>query len=788
MAARPDVSAGVAGRIGITALALLAGALGNTTFAYERPTHVVLSQQAFQASMMDLIAFEYGMGAFGINNDGSIAFQKYPDTTGVNWDLYALVQDGSWLEDDSTRSLNHFFNPVNNQPLPSVPFTVYTSPDWALAPTGTITGGVLASSQTNSYFDARSYYWTALTATDPTVRSQNLGLMYQSLGQVIHHLEDMAQPQHARDEAHCDAFVCALPTLGLQFGLYHPSAYEKYMLYCTIVQLNGLPSGNCPALSGSYPVVFDQNNQSTYGLFNIPRDFWTKSLQGNGGSPSYGLAEYTNAGFVGANTNFQGTPTALQPASGALPLPNGNGAQLNTVPVTGLLGGLFPITAPMTFISTPVNDQYTGTPTTNPMTSAYSIFTGDLMGLHFGSVFTLNEFTYSSAASLLIPRAIGYSAGLLNFFFRGEIGVSLPREGVYGIIDQSQQYNAGSTTDVTGNSEGFHIIKVALTNTSPDPADTMQNGTLAAVLRYRRNSNYVDTLEGEAGAPDNGDLSSARGPADEYVVSGTVKDASGNVLSPGQVSLTTSPQEFEFDFPQALPLNSTDVYLQVVYKGDLGQEKQTAVVASTVDLSEPTYINVFNSLDYINIGGQFVTRDQLDANPSLLALVQPQSCVNYNADPPQLVASCFSDSQTIPVYLDAHNTGFNSQSLIVAQQLPVDAYSRVAVLTNAFGSSADVSLNFASICNASNFTINAVNDEIAITSPPSATIQATIQETGYVSTLSSFRGILGWFNLYCVWNGDGSSQVTGDPSKMTALSGADIYPFPVTITFPQPGL
>lgn len=787
MAARPDVSAGIAGRIWITALALLASVLANTTFAYERPTHVVLSQQAFQASMMDLIAFEYGMGAFGINNDGSITFQKYPDTTNVSWDLYALVQDGSWLEDDSTRSVNHFFNPVNNQPLSSVPFTVYTSPDWALATTGSITGGVLASSQSNSYFDARNYYWTALTATDPKVRSQNLGLMYQSLGQVIHHLEDMAQPQHARDEAHCDAKICALPTLWIQVGFYHPSAYERYMLYCTIVRVNGLPSGNCPALSGNYPAVFDQNNQSTYGLFNKPRDFWTESAQGNGGNPSYGIAEYTNAGFVGANTNFQGTPTALQPASSALPLPNGTGAQLNTVPVTGLLGGLFPLTAPMTFISTPVNDQYTGTPTTNPMTSAYSIFTGDLTGLHFGSVFTLNEFTYSSAASLLLPRAIGYSAGLLNFFFRGQLGISLPKEGVYGVIDQSQQYTAASDTDITGNEQGFHVIKVALTNASPD-SEAMQNGTLAAVLRYRRNDNYVDTLQGEAGAPGNGNLSSARGPTDEYVVSGTVKDASGNVLSAGQVNLTTSPQEYEFDFPQALPLNSTDVYLQVVYKGDLGQEKQTAVVSSTIDLSEPTYINVFNSLDYISIGGQYVTRDQLDASPTLLALVQPQSCVNYNANPPQLVPSCFSDAQTIPVYLDAHNTGFNSQSLIVATQMPVDAYSRVAVLTNAFGSSANVSLNFASTCTAENFTVNGLNNEIAITSPPTATIQTTVQEGEYVSSLNSFRGILGWFNIFCVWDGDGSAQPTGDITKMTALSGGDIYPFPVAITFPQPGL
>lgn len=778
MAARYDVSVGLARRVRIAALASLAGVFASTAFAYDQPTHIVLSQDAFKASMMDLISFQYGMGAFDINNNGSILFQKYPATTGENWDLYALVQVGSWEEDEGVRSLNHFFNPVTNAPLVSSIVSTYTSPDWALAPVNSISNP--AFSQTNSFEDARNYEWLALTAPSPSIRFENLGLMYQSLGQVIHHLEDMAQPQHARDEAHCNVtWGCELP--GAVFGLYHPSAYEEYMLGCTVN-----PGGNCPSLSGNYAAVFDQNNPNTY-LFFQPRDFWTTSAQGNGGFPGLGLAEYTNAGFVGARTNFKGTPTALQPASADLPLPDGSGAALSPQPLTStsLFGGTFPITATMTFISTPVTDPYANTTTVNPMTSAYSIYTFDLLGLSFPPVFTLNQFTYGSAGSFLIPKAVDYSAGLLNFFFRGQIGVSLPKEGVYGIIDQSQQYGAGFTTDVTGNTEGFHVIKVALTNASPD-GEAMANGTLSAILRYRRNLKYLDTLAGEAGAPGNGTLADYRGTNDEYVVSGTVKDASGNVVSPGTVQLNSTPQEFEFDFPQALPLNSTDVYLQVIYKGDLGREKQTAVVSSTVDLSEPTYINIFNSLDYINVSGQYVTRAQLVGSP-LLDAVRPQSCVNRLVTPNQLVPGCFSDTESVPIGLDAQNTGLSQKSLVYLQQLPVDAYVRVAVLTNAFGQNADVALNFASVCQSGAFAINSINNEIAITSPTSATVQTTFQETANVSTLSGFRGILGWFNLFCIWDGDGSAQASGDPSTIAALSGADIYPFPVSINFPEPG-
>lgn len=605
----------------------------------------------------------------------------------------------------------------------------------------------------------------------------------------------MAQPQHARDEAHCDNYwLCGV--LGGPFGLYHPSAYELYMLACTIREANNGLIGTCPPLSGNYPAVFDQSNRSTYGRFNIPRDFWTKSPAGNGGTPSYGIAEYTNSGFVGARTNFRGTPQAILPADDTnLPLPDGEGAVPNPQSITSIamLGPLFPITATMTFISTPVNDLYTNTTTVNPMTSAYSIFTSDLWPIHFDAVFSLNELTYSSAAAMLVPRAIGYSAGLLNYFFRGQLGINLPHEGVYGIIDQADQYSANSTTDVSGNTQGFHIIKVALTNASPD-GEAMTNGTLAAVLRYRRNNNYVDTLTGEAGASGSGNLAGARGPADEYVVSATVKDPAGNVVSPGQVQLTSSPQEFEFDFPNALPLNSTDVYLQVAWKGELGQpgqpdsnQEQGAVVSSTVDLSEPTYINIFNSLDYISIAGQYVTRDQLNGDQELLNLVQPQSCVDRQTSPATLFARCFSNTQSIPIYLDALNISPDSNSLISLQQLPVDTYARVAVLTNAFGPNANVTLNNASTCDIGGqaFTVNALDNEMAITSPVSATMQSTIQEDADVSVLNSFRGILGWLNIFCVWNGDGATQSQDDPSKIGALSGNDIYPFPVNIKFPQ---
>jgi hypothetical protein len=82
--------------------------------------------------------------------------------------------------------------------------------------------------------------------TSPTAdeRKGFFGKTFQTLGQVIHHTQDMAQPQHVRNDAHRDAiFPCLIP--GGLFGFYSPSLYEKYT--------KGV--GNLP-FTGYGPVMF----------------------------------------------------------------------------------------------------------------------------------------------------------------------------------------------------------------------------------------------------------------------------------------------------------------------------------------------------------------------------------------------------------------------------------------------------------------------------------------------------------------------------------------------------
>ena len=54
--------------------------------------------------------------------------------------------------------------------------------------------------------------------------------------------------------------------------------------------------------------------------------------------------------------------------------------------------------------------------------------------------------------------------------------------------------------------------------------------------------------------------------------------------------INSAPQPVTFTFANRIPASATDLYLQVVYRGPLGEESD-AVVVATKDISEPRYIS-----------------------------------------------------------------------------------------------------------------------------------------------------------------------------------------------------
>src|SRR5262245_56557036 len=80
----------------------------------------------------------------------------------------------------------------------------FPAPDWAL---GLLGRGPSADQNHFSLADARVYQLRSLTDSSRQDRDRHTARMFRTLGQVIHILQDMAQPQHTRNDPHVG---CAL--------------------------------------------------------------------------------------------------------------------------------------------------------------------------------------------------------------------------------------------------------------------------------------------------------------------------------------------------------------------------------------------------------------------------------------------------------------------------------------------------------------------------------------------------------------------------------------------------
>jgi len=432
----------------------LAGSLlGNTgpTLAYDPVTHQDMSEKAFNASALvtdPTILENLGLPPLARKQTFSNS-EPFPSQR----EIFGLFRDGADFEDANTRAMNHFFNPLTGKGLTVGGNTYSASPDWAIDGKGD------PSTVQFSFKAARQYLWEAVAngSNSYAYRQKQFGLMFETLGHVIHHLQDMAQPQHVRDEMHCDLLPCEI------VGLYNPSLYESF------TKDEGQAAGHLTY--GGYDPVYSSADPAT---FNTPRNFWTTTTNANTGK---GIAEYTNRGFVSKMTNFDNavfSSPQLDPAN-IIPTDIGSlcaweAASAHTPCPPGLN-----LSGTMLMIANTVTDNYRESQkAVNPFASTASIYDEDLKDAGKGAIFSLNRFNFNTAQDLLIPRAVGYSAGLINYFFRGKMQISLPDEGVYGIVDHSVE----KTIDVSG----FRTIKLKLANMTPGEA--MGAGELVAVAKF----------------------------------------------------------------------------------------------------------------------------------------------------------------------------------------------------------------------------------------------------------------------------------------------------------------
>lgn len=289
------------------------------------------------------------------------------------------------------RVLNHFYDPVNGNGLRE-PMPGESAVDWALGVTD-----AFAATTDNPRRDRRNHFslvdacramYFALSGKDAggqllskDDRNAYWATSFRALGDAVHLLQDMAQPQHTRDEAHpASEFEYYIEQRARRVNTYYFNAVPR-----PLANLEGL-------LSLPYPIP----------SFNRFSKFWSsgRSMAFDGRT---GLADYSNRGFFTEGKN-------LGNANYASPGKAGYTAVDATYPEFDSNTTVFK------FLDAVVPDAF------GPSGEKIHMTTEGVFGrFQPRRQYSLNRFNYDDQAKLLIPRAVAYSAGLLDYFFRGRI-------------------------------------------------------------------------------------------------------------------------------------------------------------------------------------------------------------------------------------------------------------------------------------------------------------------------------------------------------------------------------
>ncbi len=417
-------------------------------------THMQLSEFAAESSILDKNKGDY------LKNLGFIkALDEELKWSTTKLSVKKWIAEGANLEDiPVTRSFNHFHNPTK-------PWDQAGLDDWIFLPPFYVAGqsSLLWVQDTAkqsfsfggdwSWQKVREHYYTALTGKDFTgtvialnkeERDAYFARTFRGLGQQIHLIEDAAQPDHVRNDAHPEDSMFEKDR---RFNSFYFETWAKKntdFIKCLLVRHDSLPPevlSECQKYNisesvniGNYmPKVLSLNpseltlDPSYYNKGLEPIALLLDTDQYNGGNPStslsLGIAEYTNANFASDDTIF--TEDRSTTDRHYFPYPRKSSTDLqyyieqNKLPETILAEDGIPDTS---FWIKKIKDGETIEHFVRP--GYLTNIIGDVIGVGtalYERTFYRDEKCHEDYAQKLIPPAVGYSAGLLNYFFRGEM-------------------------------------------------------------------------------------------------------------------------------------------------------------------------------------------------------------------------------------------------------------------------------------------------------------------------------------------------------------------------------
>jgi hypothetical protein len=342
-----------------------------------------------------------------------------------------------------------------------------------------------------SWADIRGSFLQALTDPAPTTRANAFATTFKLLGQQTHLIGDMAVPAHVRNDIHC------FSSDGFELWAARNAALVDAILARDPIKPD-------PAI---FAIALPRVEQEPIARVPIARLWDSDQYSGSNpavtaSNPTIGLAEYSNANFLSDHTVF--TPYAF-PAQTSVEL-----GAIVVDPKTNELRQYL---------------QKTGDGETVPrvavVSALFDFVSPALKKVKLG----LDDGVFQDYADRLLPRAVGYSSALLDYFFRGRLDVKL-RFGV--------------------DPDHPDVMQLLGTNTS---AEALDNGTLTL---YAEDASGNRTPVQHLTSPTSGGVGSTIQPA---APGAAILGSDGNPL---QVKATTTP---------------ATQYI-AVYTGDLGGEKK----------------------------------------------------------------------------------------------------------------------------------------------------------------------------------------------------------------------
>jgi len=353
--------------------------------AFDDNAHGSLSERATQVSGLDnflktQLGFEFPGGTNETIFNGRRVIQ--------------LIQDGAVHEDRPIlwRPRHHFHNPrlawdqAGWRPPPVFIQLGESSVIWSQDPNQVVGGK-------HSWHDARDTYFQALTATSDSERKRLYAETFRSLGHLIHLVQDAATPSHTRNDTHISYAGIGVPD---GFHGWADGGDAEGMIVGSTPPAFDISTLNQPSPDAQAPVPISRLIDSTAGDIGLLA--LTPGL-------NLGVAEYSSANFFSDDTI--NSPNFLSPRSSQVEVRLEPDATVTRVrPYVYFQSGFGEQDYPLALASAmlPYVIDPLATPTENG----------------------LDTKVFRAYGTKLFPRAIGYSAGLIDYFFRGSIFVDPP--------------------------------------------------------------------------------------------------------------------------------------------------------------------------------------------------------------------------------------------------------------------------------------------------------------------------------------------------------------------------